>query len=136
VCPFSFAAVRITTTQRFTPAIRRFGWPSLQVCVLLRFGLVLRMTTLQNKDSVEPSVEKDLRNVKRTRSSARQAQFGRIGPRIASTKGGRRRMAEPSTPSLLYVDAPLFLLALAIGGRALAIASPVFSAAVSAYLTQ
>jgi hypothetical protein len=45
-------------------------------------------------------------------------------------------MAEPSTPSLLYVDAPLFLLALAIGGRALAIASPVFSAAVSAYLTQ
>jgi len=54
----------------------------------------------------------------------------------ASTEGSRRRMRERATPNLLYVDAPLFLLALAIGGWALAIGSPMFSAAVSAYLTQ
>lgn len=33
-------------------------------------------------------------------------------------------MAEPPTPDLLCVDAPLFLMALAVGGWALAIASP------------
>ena len=45
-------------------------------------------------------------------------------------------MAEQFTPNLLYVDAPLFLLALAIGGWTLAIAYPMFNAAVSGYLTQ
>ena len=103
---------------------------------LAPLGLVLRITTLQDKDTVEPSVEKNSRNKRRTRSSARQARFGRIVRRIASTKGGRHRMAEQFTPNLLYVDAPLFLLALAIGGWALAIASPMYSVAVSGYLTQ
>jgi hypothetical protein len=103
---------------------------------LAPLGLVLRITTLQNQASVEPSVETNSRNVKRARSSARQARFGRIVRRIASTKGGRHRMAEQFTPNLLYVDAPLFLLALALGGWALAIAYPMFNAAVSGYLTQ
>jgi hypothetical protein len=45
--------------------------------------------------------------------------------------------ATQPTPNLLYVIAPLFLLILAISGWALAIGSPMFSAAVSAaYLTQ
>jgi hypothetical protein len=73
-------------------------------------NLVLRVVRLQNKDPI----------VRWT----------------ASTEGSRRRMRERATPNLLYVDAPLFLLALAIGGWALAIGSPMFSAAVSAYLTQ
>jgi hypothetical protein len=67
---------------------------------------------------------------------APQARLGRIVRRMASTKGDRRRTRRQPTPNLLYVDAPLFLLALAIGGWALAIASPAFSAAVRAYLTQ
>jgi hypothetical protein len=57
-------------------------------------------------------------------------------PRMATIKGDRRRTRKQPAPNLLYVDAPLFLLALAIGGWALAIGSPIFSAAVSAYLTQ
>ena len=56
---------------------------------------------------------------------------------MASTKGGRRRTRKQPTANLLYVVAPLFLLTLAISGWALAIGSPMFSAAVSAaYLTQ
>ena len=68
---------------------------------------------------------------------APQARLGRIVRRMASTKGGRRRTRKQPTPDLLYVVAPLFLLALAISGWALAIGSRMFSAAVSAaYLTQ
>jgi hypothetical protein len=68
---------------------------------------------------------------------APQARLGRIVRRMASTKGGRRRTRRQPTPNLLYVVAPLFLLTLAISGWALAIGSPMFSAAVSgAYLTQ
>jgi hypothetical protein len=101
---------------------------------LAPLGFVLRITTLQSEDFVELSVERNSWNVLRT--SARQALLGRIVRRMASTKGGRRRIRKQPTPNLLYVGAPVFLLALAIGGWALAIASPMFSAAVSAYLTQ
>jgi hypothetical protein len=55
---------------------------------------------------------------------------------MASTESNRHRMREQARPNLLYVDAPLFLLVLAIGGWALAIGCPTFSTAVSAYLTQ
>jgi hypothetical protein len=75
------------------------------------------------------------------RSSCRvfapQARLGGIVRPMASTKGGRCRSRQRPTPNLLYVIAPLFLLILAISGWALAIDSPMFSAAVSAaYLTQ
>jgi hypothetical protein len=68
---------------------------------------------------------------------APQARLGRTVRRMAFTKGGRHRTRKQPTPNLLYVVAPLFLLALAISGWALAISSPMYSAAVSAaYLTQ
>ena len=67
---------------------------------------------------------------------APQARLGRMVRRMASTKGGRCRTRKRPKPNLLYVVAPLFLLTLAISGWALAIGSPMFSAAVSAaYLT-
>ena len=63
---------------------------------------------------------------------APQARFGGIVLPMASTKGGRGRSRKQPTPNLLYVITPLFLLTLAISCWALAIGSPMFSAAVGA----
>jgi hypothetical protein len=55
---------------------------------------------------------------------------------MASAEGDLRRTREQPSPNLLYLDAPLFLPAIAIGVWAPAIGCPIFSAAVSAYLIQ
>src|ERR1700751_5444514 len=88
------------------------------------------MTTFQEEDPVESPGREELMGsvtdeAERPTHPTQQDKAGMV-----PTKDGRRTTRQQPTPNLLCVEAPLFLLALAMAGWALAIGSPMFSAAI------